>query len=626
MYTSKRGAIKLHRRAARVAAAARALLIVGMVSENMSGAPRKNFPMRPLKLHTKTTLLASAITVAVLVAATASISVRVAQVVREEQKALAELQAVNLAEHIARLPAPHDAETLARVAGLVRGSRPGIVGVRVWERAGGVFVPRASAGDLSTAEIPEETKAALRSGLASRSVERVAASGLGEPSYRVFAPVTEDGRLSGAVEVVEQLDDAPSIALRYASNIVWMMLLAVALLTLATYLLFRKLVYRPVQRLLLAMSRARSGDLKAEAPSRAPDELGMLSEEFNRMIAQLRGMTGELEAQQRTLQERVRGATAELAQRNEQLADANLQLWQTTRRLTELERLAAAGQTAAQLAHEVGTPLNLISGHVQLLRLSLDPDSRAAARLQTVAGQIERIERIVRRMLDRTRPETFEPVSLDLNALLARIFDATAPTLEARNVRLDASLSPTLPPIEGNPDRLQQLFINLVNNALDAMPEGGELKVATNVEPSNEIPPTGDGAGDRERTGTQGDGRHGAGGVERGGASSIGRGDASSGKSGGTSCPAVVVEFVDVGCGMTPDTRAHIFDPFFTTKERGRGTGLGLVVVNQVIEEHHGHVEVETEPGRGTRFRLRFPVASQATHDATLLATANAQR
>src|SRR5918912_2563018 len=380
--------------------------------------------MRPLKLHTKTTLLASAITVAVLATALALVNARVANLVLEEQRARAELQAINLAEQVSHMPRPHDPQMLARAATIARGARPGIAAIRIWERVGGIYVETAAAaGSEPVEEIPDETKAALRNGLASK-ITSPRSEGANASIYRVFAPVTEQGRFSGAVEVVERLDDAPLIAVRFESTAVWIALAAVSLITLATYLLFRQLVYRPIERLLLAMSRAEAGDLQAEAPQRAPDELGLLSRGFNRMIARINQMTEEREARRLVLQERVHEATAELEQRNEQLEEASRELWQTTRRLTELERLAAAGQTAAQFAHEVGTPLNLISGHVQLLRTRLSADERAQSRLETIGAQIERIERIVRGMLDRTRSAAPALAPLDLNALLLRIFDA----------------------------------------------------------------------------------------------------------------------------------------------------------------------------------------------------------
>lgn len=529
--------------------------------------------MRSLKLHTKTTVLASAITVAVIASVLALVNPRVADTVGQEQRARAELQAINLAEQISHLPTPRDPQLLAHAANIVRGSHPSIVAVRIWVREGGVYKETAAAAGSPPAEDPpEETIAALRNGLASKTVVPLPQNA-NESLYRIFAPISEQGRYSGAVELVERLDEAPAIAQRFERTAVWVALVAVTLITFATYLLFRQLVYRPIERLLQAMSRAEAGDLEAEAPPRAPDELGLLSRSFNRMIARIREMTQEREEQKRALQMRVREATAELAQRNELLEETNRELWSTTRRLTELERLAAAGQTAAQFAHEVGTPLNLISGHVQLLRSRLANDPQAEPRLETINAQIERIERIVRAMLDRTRPEAIVLAPIDLNALLLRTFDATAPALEARRVHLNTTLETGLPQIAGDADRLQQVFINLINNALDAMPDGGSLSVRTGAVAAKT---NGNGAG-QSRSYTR----------------------------------RVFVEFSDTGCGMTKDLRSHIFDPFYTTKESGHGTGLGLVVVRQVMREHHGEIEVESEPGRGALFRISFPAITQ---------------
>ena len=515
--------------------------------------------VRPLRLHTKTTLLVSAITLIVLAAMFLVISSRVADLVREEQKMLAELQAINLAQQISQMPAPRDPAEMAQAATLVRGSRPGIISVRIWQRVGGVFVETAAAaGSAPAEEIPEETKNSLRSGMASRVVSARPAEKDGSV-YRVFAPITEDGRVSGAVELVERLDDAPSVAVRYRQTAIWISLLAIALITLSTYLLFRQVIYRPIDALLAAMARAEAGDFEARAPVRASDELGQLSEGFNRMIARIRAMSEEREKRKQLLEERVREATLELQKRNEQLEAINRELWRTARRITELERLAAAGQTATQFAHEVGTPLNLISGHVQLLRASL-ADPRAVSRLDIIGEQIERIERIVRHTLDRTRPETPIFAPLDLNALVRRILNATAPALAARNITLQTEFAAELPLVAGDADRLQQALINLINNALDAMLYGGTLTVRTRAEGAEEV----------------------------------------------------VVEIADTGSGMTEDVRSHIFEPFYTTKGRGRGAGLGLFIVQQVVHEHGGRIEVETAPQRGTLFRLRFPRAASS--------------
>jgi signal transduction histidine kinase len=513
--------------------------------------------MRTLKLHIKTTLLASLITVGMLVAALAVTSAGIANLERDDDKELAEIQARDLAQHISDMPAPRDLATLTSTASLIKGSRPNIVGVRIWERRGDDFVEQVFTGEgIPGRAMPAETRDRLRNTLAAKVVS--ANSDAADASlYHVYAGTFEGGRLSGAVEIVERFDSIWTVAFRYVKSVVWMSLIAVLLITLGTYLLFRRLVYQPIERLLTAMNKAKAGNLEAQVPTHAADELGLLTQRFNSMIGQVRDMTRERELQQKTLREKVRDATTELEERNQQLRETNLELWRTNRRMNELGRLAAAGQTAAQFAHEVGTPLNLISGHVQLLRSDLERDPNdAKARIRTIGAQIERIERIVRRMLDKTRFEA-ELSPLDVISLLRRLCEAMSPAFEKRRIRLIDSLGDNLPLIAGSADRLQQLFLNLINNSLDAMPDGGEIRVSAAVEPA--------------KNGKQ-----------------------------------VIVSFADDGVGMTPDVMSHIFDPLYTTKERGHGTGLGLVIVSQIINEHGATLSVESEPGRGTCFRLEF--------------------
>jgi len=527
--------------------------------------------MPALRLHTKTTLLASAVTVAVVAALLWLVSVRVADYVREEQRQLAELQATNFAEHIANSLGDADTEALQRAANLVRGSRRNILTVRVWQRAGGVFTEQAAAtGSLPASEIPEDTRAALRSQLESHD-RGVPGREPDDSLYRVFAPIVVGGRMSGAVEIVERLDDAPAVAVRFERTAFGFALGAIALITISLLLMFRRVVYRPLNAVLGAMRRAETGDLQARAEIDSRDELGTLAEGLNRMLARINEMTIEREGQARVLAERVSEATGELAARNQELQVANRELWLTTQRLTELERLAVAGQTAAQFAHEVGTPLNLIGGHVQLLEAGADDGAKRQARLSVIRSQIERISEIVRLMLDRTRPQEVEMKPLNLKSFLRRIFETIGPLLTSRGVKLREELAGDLPFMSANADRLQQAFINLINNALDAMPAGGELTITA-------------------------------------------RGQAT-----GAWQDKVVLDVADTGVGMTQDVRARIFELMYTTKRRGQGTGLGLVIVRQVVREHGGSIEVASVPGEGTRFRLIFPAANDGLKSFSVL-------
>jgi two-component system NtrC family sensor kinase len=464
--------------------------------------------MDAMKLQTKTTVVSATIIVAMLVGTLVLTSVAIANIERTDDQTLAEIQARDLAQRISDIGRPGDTETLARAASLIKGSRPSIVTVRIWELSKGEFVEKASAaGNVTTPSIPEDTKDALRAGHG----PTVLSSDSNHSLYRVFAVTFDNGQPSGGVEIVQRFDSIWTVVVRYLKSVVWMSLIAIALIVVGTYFLLRQLQ-----------------------------------------------LTTQLETQQGVLRDRVRDATIELEKRNQQLQETNLELWRSNRRMNELGRLAAAGQTAAHFAHEVGTPLNLISGHVQLLKSDLERDPRdAEPRIRTISAQIERIERIVRRMLDKTRFET-ELTPLDINSVLRKLCDAMAPAFDKRNIRVVERFAPNLPLIAGSSDRLQQLFLNLINNSLDAMSEGGEIQIRTALEGK---------AGKAQR---------------------------------------IVVDFTDTGLGMTPEVMSHIFDPLYTTKDRGRGTGLGLVIVNQVVSEHGGTVDVQSELGRGTQFRLTF--------------------
>ena len=466
--------------------------------------------MRTFKLHTKTTLLSSVLIVAMLLAALVVTSAAIANIERTDDQALAEIQARDLAQHISDMGS-RDPESLTRAANLIKGSRPNVISVRIWQLSQGEFVEKtAASGSAPAAPIPENTKNALRRGSGPTIVKEIP-SDSNQSLYRAFAIIFENGRPGGAVEIVQRFDSIWAVAFRYLKSVIWMSLIAIALILVGTYFLFRQLQ-----------------------------------------------LTTKLETEKGILRDRVREATIELQKRNQQLQETNLELWRTNRRMNELGRLAAAGQTAAHFAHEVGTPLNLISGHVQLLKSDLERDPHdAESRIRTISAQIERIERIVRRMLDKTRFET-ELAPLDLNSVLRKLCDAMSPAFDKRNIRLVETFGDGLPRMAGSSDRLQQLFLNLINNSLDAMPEGGEIQIQTSTEDKHGKP-------------------------ER-----------------------IVVDFIDTGVGMTPEVMSHIFDPLYTTKDRGQGTGLGLVIVSQIVSEHGGSVEVESAVGKGTRFRLSF--------------------
>lgn len=512
--------------------------------------------MKYVPLHIKTAILASILAMAALIVGITIMSVSLAQQIRNEQKQLAVLQAENLAEQLSANRYQYNAEILQRLANLVSGSHPDFVTVRVWKLDDGRFIEIATSDDHLLIQFPEKTEDLLRNGVSSTTVIASAENG-SESLFRVLSPITEDKQIVGAVEVIEKLDTTFSIAFNYLGKLSAVAMLILILALAAFYLLLRKLFYQPLEILLKGMERVEAGNLSIELElAEKPNEFGKLAANFNSMIKRIWEMTTERERQNELLQKKVREATLELINKNEQLEAANRELFQTTCKMSEMERLVAAGQTAAQFAHEVGTPLNLISGHAQLLQTNLPENSKEAKRLELITQQIKRIENIVREMLDRTRFGVSEQKALDLNDLLQKMFAVIEPTLDRQRVRLISDLSDEKCFIKGDANRLQQVFLNLVKNSLDAMPDGGELHVSTSVE--------------RKK---------------------------------------VKVRFADTGSGMSEEVKKQIFQPLFTTKKRGKGTGLGLFVVKQILDEHRADISIETAPQMGVKFQIVFPSA-----------------
>lgn len=533
----------------------------------------------PLKLHTRTTIVTSAVLIAVFAIIAYFSDLAITKVSNQQEQQQAQLLATRIADtvehHIKRLKSRNERrkkreriveesesttipdwdEVREEIEDTIVNNNPQLAEVRVFEKAALNRWEEKITLPVEADPLPSEDKQDLASQIDSYkvSVRREGQNRLIGAKSAINVVEGAGPTQIGAVSVLLSFDERKSSAAELR-RLMWpLMLLAIVTITLMTYFLFRHIVYKPIDSLLLGMSKAEEGNLAAEVEPAAPDEIGLLTSRFNRMLGRIRQVTEQLNLEQRRLEDRVREATAEIADRKEQLEEANLELFEMQRQLTQLERLAAAGQLAAQFAHEVGTPLNLISGHVQLLRARAR-DERTIKRLDIIAGQIERITHIVRDMLDSTRRPRPQLELVDINSLLVRILDATQPTLVARNVELRAEISERTLTIEADPDQLQQVFINLINNSLDAMPKGGQLKVSTAREDE-----------------------------------------------------FIMIELSDSGEGIAEDQIELIFDPLFSTKQ-GRGTGLGLTVVKQIVSEHNGKVEVESELGHRTTFRIRLPL------------------
>lgn len=334
------------------------------------------------------------------------------------------------------------------------------------------------------------------------------------------------------------------------------------------WLILHMLVSDPMKATVAAMQRLEGGDLKARVPVLRGDELGVIAERFNDMAAQLERageeretLIREVQGLNANLQDRIGAALSELQAKNTELAALVERNALLREELGAQERLAVAGQLTATFAHEVGTPLNLVTGHLQLLEGQKDLPDRTRERLQVIQAQIQRVGDIVRRLLDLTRRPQLNRAPQPFADLLADLQHLWTPTLTAHGIRVEAEAPPRCR-LEVDRKQMEQLFLNLMNNAVDALPEGGTIRLR--VAPAEESTPDG---------------------------------------------PWWEIRFHDSGQGIPADLLGQVFRPMFTTKPEGKGTGLGLSICREIVRSHGGEIRIESAEGQGTLVIFTLPGA-----------------
>jgi len=234
------------------------------------------------------------------------------------------------------------------------------------------------------------------------------------------------------------------------------------------------------------------------------------------------------------------------------LLKVNEELKVTQAQMIQAAKLAAVGELTGGIAHEINNPLQILLGHIQLMQLGRDLPKR----IEIVKEQVEKIAQITRRLLNFSRkvPEDFKFEPVNVNFAIQEIITLVSYQFKYNDIELVLKLDPSLPTIYGNKVYLQQVFLNLMINAKDAMPEGGKLIIETLSENEN-----------------------------------------------------VVIKFTDTGVGIPPELREKIFEAFFTTKG-SKGTGLGLSISRWIVKKHSGEIKVESEVGKGSTFSIILPL------------------
>ena len=407
-----------------------------------------------------------------------------------------------------------------------------------------IVVPRARASELPSQELTAEQLKRIRTLL---DVPQLSFSDVeGDTFYyavplRLASPREEERLVMGMLEVSRSAD-VLSTTSGDVSRAVLLVLLIVVVATVSVAAVASRFVSRPIKKLLSGIDDVAKGDLSHVILSEHDDEIGAIATRFNEMTFSLRESRGETQRQN----------------------EAKLALEQ---RLGQTEKLATIGQLAAEIAHEVGTPLNVIAGRARSIqKKSKDPEA-VEKNAEIVAEQTARITRIIQRLLDFTRRKvgTPEHAAVNLNELALTTMELLAGQFSNARIKTGLDRAEGLPRVAGDKDRLQQVLINLLLNAVQAMPDGGKLRVETRsvrrTRPGLE-------SGEQE---------------------------------------FVQLAVIDTGVGISAEIRDKIFDPFYTTKEGQGGTGLGLAVVSGIVKEHDGWIDVEDAPGGGTAFRVYLP-------------------
>jgi two-component system NtrC family sensor kinase len=367
----------------------------------------------------------------------------------------------------------------------------------------------------------------------------------------VAVPVSRPGGARAAAVATVSLASLGQLRTKGRRVTLWFTPAAILLLTLLVDWLSRTLIHRPIGNIRETMTRAGQGDFTARTEVVRQDEIGAVAIGLNDMLRRLQDFN-------EALKERVDEATTELRMRNEELVETYQRVFALREAVARNEQLAAVGQMAASVAHQVGTPLNLISGYVQMLQEEAAAEPRTSRRLEIVQEQIEKVSTVVRTLLDHSRrPE--ERRAVDLGMLLARVADVSGPKLDASGIALKVDVPPDLAPIWADAAELELALLNLITNSLDAMSEGGSLSISATALSQS-----------------------------------------------------IQIEISDTGRGIPAELLPRIFQPWVTTKPAGRGTGLGLSITEDVIAKHGGTIHAMSEPGRRTTFTIELPVSQAA--------------
>jgi len=396
----------------------------------------------------------------------------------------------------------------------------------------------------SAAGVDAPALAALRAGEEARVVYDLPTVGRRRSTFLPLA--VDDGKV--ALELFESLQEQVTFVRTTRVAIVSATLAVTIVSALIVMWLASNIVTRPIEQLRELARRIGTGDLSRRLTLRQRDEIGALAADLN-------AMCDLMEENARRLADETDGRLAALEQ------------------LRHTDRLATVGRLASAIAHQLGTPLSVVSMRAKMIATQTGADDAIAANARIVAEQADRMADSIRRLLDFSRRRSMARGRVDLRLLTDRTLDLVAPVAQRRHLRIERTMPETSVDVEVDGALLQQAITNIALNAFQAMGSGGVLRVVV-------------------------------------GRRVVGHGEQAP-------VEHAFVELADDGPGIAPEQYERLFEPFFTTKPVGEGTGLGLPVADGIVRDHDGWITVDSEPGAGARFTIFLAPAVRALEDAS---------
>jgi two-component system, NtrC family, sensor kinase len=478
---------------------------------------------------------------------------------------------ITLATFISVLPEGlaglHDNVVIERFAANLA-SEPAFAGITVINHDGEqVYVCKDVTG--ADARLLEALKNGTESALFSRNGMQVSR----------YAPVRDEGRIIGAARLsLSLVGEQQRLSRSRQVFFAYFLLDFLLLLGFGSYILSR-IVVVPIKKLLSATERLTAGDYGHSVYVPGSAEIAELAESFNFMQTALKNKQQEADSHVKSLER------------------ANRELQAAREETLRSEKMASVGLLAAGMAHEIGAPLTAIIGYSGILQEEVKNDPLQADFIRRIEDEAYRIDRLIRGLLDFARPSGSRFEAMEIPALLNDTLDIIAEREAFRNINTSLDLDAGLPSVLADKSQLQQVFVNLILNARDAMPEGGDIVISAGLSAF-----CGSGGGTSAPAAAAVMGRR---------KDDFNRTFSSSLRKGDVAIPCVKIDFRDTGEGIPSGNLSRVFDPFFTTKDPGKGTGLGLAICARIIDTFGGRITLASVVGEGTTITLWLPVAGE---------------